>query len=458
MATPQDRPSQVSAHGPVSITRLDATGTRQMMRMIHEAAVFAGEVLEFPYAHQIAQLAAAIAERVQAGAAVEGLEIEDLCRGRTSAGHIRDGFGEPLRDFIDLAVRVLLLRGGRNALHGHITSLPVKVGREANGLGIDRNPGAGPRAHVLLGNVGGIDRLLPSQAQWFLTGTPDDRTSPRVDPARVVRASKELGVPIPGSAAEHLKRHFAAEDRTKAELLAAAEVRPAAFEASWVDREKLLNHGFPVCTIIDTLSFGAPTRRNQASGGEIYPGDSSQIIEVMETAGRYGIARSELPLPELSYLQLRDEILPALEIVYQERRQPLPPELHDEVVSWNRAHEMQVGENLRLVRYFWFPESGYLLRSIQISGVDGGEYLRANLWRTVGFGRKNLRAAVVLVERAEANLSRSCPNRYQNETQIGKIRAWKAPHRQGLLLTSLLANAAGVIAHRDMELRADGLA
>ena len=119
---------------------------------------------------------------------------------------------------------------------------------------------------------------------------------------------------------------------------------------------------------------------------------------------------------------------------------------------------MQVGENLRLVRYFWFPESEYLLRSIQISGVDGGEYLRANLWRTVGFARKNLRAAVVLVERAEANLTRSCPSRYQSETQIGKIRSWKATHRQGLLLTSLLANAAGVIAHREMELRADGLA
>ena len=97
-----------------------------------------------------------------------------------------------------------------------------------------------------------------------------------------------------------------------------------------------------------------------------------------------------------------------------------------------------------------------LLRSIQLTGIEEGEILGVDLWKVVSLRERNLRAAVALTERAQQDLARNCLTRYRYETEIGRMKAWKALYREGLLSASLLPNAAGVSAHRRMEWRQQG--
>jgi hypothetical protein len=453
MPSPEERPSQRPAYGPVRLTRLDPQAVREMKMLIRRATLFSREVIGFEHGYPIAQLAEAIGDRIVSGEAPDGLEIDDLCQGRTASGRIRDGFGEEMRDLVDLAVRTLFFFGRRYALYGHITSIPVSVGRDSQAIGVDSHPGVGPRAHILIGALGSADRILISQGRWLLTGTRDDHSSPRADPERIARFSLELGDRLPGSIEEHLARQFEAEDRTERVVEAAAEKNHSAFGNAWLDPSKVSAYGFPKCLIIDSILHAPPSKRGQTSGGELYPGNSEAVVEAILSAKRYGIVRCELPDTEVPLTSLEDDLLPALEECYRERRKPLPTHLEDQIVNWNRAHELQVGQNLRLVRYWWFEEAGILLRSIQLTGVDEGEILSVSLWRIVGLDHANLRAAVVLTERAEQSLARICLTRYRHETEIGLMKPWKAPYREGLLVASLLPNAAGVTAHREMELR-----
>ena len=74
-----------------------------------------------------------------------------------------------------------------------------------------------------------------------------------------------------------------------------------------------------------------------------------------------------------------------------------------------------------------------LLRSIQLTGIEEGEILGVDLWKVVSLRERNLRAAVALTERAQQDLARNCLTRYRYETEIGRMKAWKALYREGLL-------------------------
>jgi hypothetical protein len=447
------RPSWRPIYGPVLLQRLDPAGVQEMKLLISRGAHFSWEILQYEHGLPISRLAEAIGERIVGGEAARGLEIDDLCQGRFGAGHIREGFGESMGDFIDLSVRAILALSDRNTIYGHITSLPMRVGRDSNALGIDRNPGVGPIAIAMFGALGSSDRLLPHRSRWLLTGTHDDHSSPRADPERIARFTGELGFTLPGPLWEHLARQFAAEDRVENLVVEAINNGHSAFDLYWIAPEKFGRYGFPKCVIVDSIASGAPTKKGGDRARDLYPGDMEDVVETLLSARRYGIVRCELPQPKVPREQVEDELLPALEEQYREAPRSLPSDVLEDVARWKRANELQVGENIHLVRYFWFERANVLLRSIQLTGAEEGEILGVDLWRIVSLRERNLRAAVALTERAQQDLARHCLTRYRYETEIGRMKAWKAPYREGLLSASLLPNAAGVSAHRRMEWR-----
>jgi hypothetical protein len=140
-----------------------------------------------------------------------------------------------------------------------------------------------------------------------------------------------------------------------------------------------------------------------------------------------------------------------------EKAQLIPPVLLEKVASWDVANELGVGVDIRLVKYWHFPGAGYLLRAKQVSSHGGGQIVDIDFWRMIRLDRALLKETIALVERAQQPWPSTCADRYREESEPGLVRASKAPQREGLLKASLLANAGGVSAHRDMERRNLGL-
>ena len=450
------QPNGNPVYGTVKLSKLDLTGERELQDLIRTAVDFGAEVTEYGDAFPIAQLATAIAEEMVLETASKGVAIDKLCEGRTGEGHIREYFGEPLRDVVDIAVRALLPLTKRTAIHEYLRADPVRVGNESHAMGIDHEKGAPHLANLLVCSLGCCDRNLINQAVWLLSGTHDDRTSQRANWSRIEVFEEELGRPLPGSVDEHLEMLFAAEARAKEKVSYAAKRGHPAFQKAEIDAIKFERFCFPKCVILDRLPFG-PARPRPAEDftQELFPGDDENVIATVERAGKYGVARCKLEEPEIKvgYAALEDVLLPALAERLGEPPEAISPRRLSEVAKWNLANLLGVGANIRQVRIWRFPRSGRLLRAMQVSD-QRGEFLDADLWRTIRLSDEDsLRAAFALIERAQQVWPRSCIRRYREEFQPGLVKASSATSRTGLLYSSLIANGAGVSAHREMEIR-----
>lgn len=443
-------------YGRVQMQQLDQDGMRRAESLIRQGVDFAAEVTEFGDAFALTQLAAAIVESLILGTAAEGAELDSLCRNRTAEGRIRDYFCPELRALADVSVRAILALTNRTPIHEYIRSEPVRVGRDSHAIGVDHLKGAPHLVNLLICSLGCCDRNLLHQADWLLTGTKFDATSIRADHDRISELEDELDSPLSTSVEEHIRRILEAEARTRDSVERCARSRPRVFADAEIDRATFARMAYPECLIVDGLTWGpAPARSARDFAGERAPGDDDAIVEMVEAAGRYGIARCALEEPEagIGYAALEDVLLPALAERLGAPPEAVSPRLFDKVTASKRANLLGVGANIRQVRFWHFPGTGRLLRAMEVSDARG-EYLDAALWRTIGLDGKKLPAAIALVERAQQPWPRSCINRFRDDFQPGLMKASSARTRTGLLQTSLIANAAAVSAHREIEIAA----
>ena len=443
----KDRPM----YGPVRLDSLDAPARRLMNRLAIAGTGFGAEIVRFDKREPLTRLSEAIGHRVQTGMAKEGLEVEDLCKGKTATGRVREGMVEPMRDVVDIGARAILALSNRPPIHEWFASISVKAGDENNAIGVDRNPGAGTRAHVLLGAIGASDRQVLGQAEWLKKGTRDDHSCERADPERIARYAAELKKPIPGPFHEHLDRNFKAEDRARKLVEVAAAKRSPAFTHFGINPDRFLEKYFPRCLILGSIPYGPPVRRGAASADVFLPGDDDATVSVVEGADRYGVACCTLGEAEIDLDKLEDCLLPELTERFGEVPQEIPQEQLNAVIKRPVVIELRVGESIPLVRYWYFPKAHRLLRVMQISGPDGAEVLDVHLWRCIRLDGRLFWAAIALIERAHQPWSFSCLARFGREFAPGLAHTWKALPREGLLRASLLPNAAGVCAHRRME-------
>lgn len=448
----EDRPM----YGPVRLDSLDKEAQKLMDRLVMAGVGFGAEIVGFDKREPLTRLSEAIGERVRSGVAKEGLEVDDLCRGKTATGRVREGMVEPMRDVVDLGVRGILALSNRPPIHEWFASLSVKAGGESNAIAVDRNPNVGTRAHVLLGAIGASDRQVLGQAEWLKKGTRDDHSCERVDSPRIAKLAGELKEPVPGPFHEHLLRNFEAEDRVRGTVAEAVERSHPAFGRFGINPTRFLENYFPQCLILGSIPFGPPTRRGTASADLFLPGDDDVTVAVVEEAGRYGVARCTLGEPKIELERLDEVLIPELADRFGENPEEIPQDQLDAVASWPVAIDLRIGENIPLVRYWRLPRSRRLLRVMQVSGPDGEEGLDVNLWRTIRLEGRLQRAAIALIERAHQPWSFSCLARFGREFEPGLAHTWKAQPREGLLRASLVPNAAGVCAHRQMEQRMFG--
>jgi hypothetical protein len=454
MAVGQHQQIVVPMFGRVRLSRLDHRGRVDMLRAIDAPMVAASKVIGFPHGAPMARLVESLAQQTVDGRAANGVEISSL----SSSGHIRDGFTDEFGKVVDLAVRSLLPMYGQRAIHEYVTSIPVLVGKEMNGIGVDQNPKARRVAHVLLVGVGGKDRTLFHQACFLLTGTIGDYSSPRANPEKIDLWCSELGrEKLAGPIHEHLHDIFDSETAARNCVEKAVNSGSDPFAFLPIRSKEFIDVCCPRCMILDRLPFSPPRRRAQASGDEVFPGDDEAIVEVVEGAGRYGIARCETKEPKVDLDVLEDELLPDLCDRFSEKAEIVPPGLVEKVASWDVSNELGVGVDIRLVKYWHFREAGYLLRAKQVSSPEGGQIVDIDIWRMIRLNHQLLRETIALVERAHQCWPSACADRYREESEPGLVRASKAPQREGLLRASLFANAPGVSAHRDMERRNAGL-
>lgn len=444
-------------YGTVRLSRLDEDAWKQAQDLLARSIKFAAEVTGNGDGFQIGRLAEAIAAEMVAELAPKGLALEKLCESKQlSDGRIREFFGEELRGLIDVAVRALLPLTNRTAIHQYLRTEPVRVGKESHAIGIDHEKGAPHIAYILVCSLGCCDRNLINQADWLLTDTHDDRTSARADWARIKGFEAELGYVLPGSLEQHLEGMFDAEARAQQRVAQAANARHSAFYRAGIDPQRFERFCFPKCVILDRMPLGRPrVGPTRAFSREVFPGDEPSVIEAVEAAGKYGIARCQLQEPEVNaeYSALEDTLLPALSERLGEAPEPIAPRRLNAVAEWSLANLLGVGANIRQVRIWRFPKSECLLRAMQASD-DGGEFIDADLWRTIRLSEEEaLRAAFALVERAQQVWPISCISRYRKECEPGMVMASSARARTGLLRSSLLASAAGASAHREMEIR-----
>lgn len=453
MATSERSGSVLRTYGAVRLDQLDPQEQRLMQRLTREATEFGAEIVGFPYGAQVASLAEGIAKELIDGTARDGLAMDRLCRGRTSPGRMRERFAiEPLQDLVELGSRALLLRYGFPAVHEHVTSVPVRPGKDMHGYAIDQIPHMSRMGHLLLSSVGSDDRTLLTQAQWLTTGTEDDHSCARANPRRIARWSKELEKEPAGSICEHLELMFAAQRRARRQAFAAAARGSKAFEKFGISGKAYLELCFPRCVILGTFSSGPPTRSGASSGKVVFPGDQEDIVEVVKAAGRYGIALCKIE-EQAKLDAIEQSLLPELAVRFGEEPRPVPVSVLEDVASWKTAADLGIGVSVRVIRYWHFKEAGYLLRAAQVPGRDGAQIYDVHLWRTIRLDSSLLRETITLVERAQQPWPGSCVDRYREECEPARMSTWTARKREGLLKTTLPANAAGVTAHRVMEAR-----
>lgn len=443
--------------GPVRLSRLDKQARKELKELLGRALGFAAQVVGADDHFRVGQIALAIADEMIAETAPSGVSMEQLCeRARTSDGRIREYFDEDLRDLVDIAVRALLLMTNRTPINEYVRTEAVRVGRDANAIGIEHEPYAPHVMSMMVATLGCCDRNLIHHAEWLLSGTHHDHSMPHADLPRIAEFEDELKRNLPGTLEEHLETVFAASTTAQDLATYAASMRRGAFLEFGVEVTRFLRFCFPKCVIIDRLPCGPPRAKPMRDfSTESFPGDDASIVAAVERAGRYGIARCRLQEAEVRvrYSKLEDQLLPALSERLGERPVRVSPSRLGEVEEMERARLAGVGANIRQVGIWCFPKAERIFRAMQASDA-GGEFIDADLWRTIRLSDERAqRAAVALLERAQQVWPRSCIDRYRREFEPGLMMASSARTRTGLLYSSLLASAAGVSAHREMEIR-----
>jgi hypothetical protein len=439
-------------YGAVKLDKLDSVAQREMYQLTRKAAEFGGEVIGWPHGAAIASLAEGVAKELIDGTARRGLALSRLCSGRAAISRIGEKFaGQALRDAVEIGVRSLLPHCGFDAIHEHVTSIPVRPNKDMHGFAIDQMPRRSRMGHVLLSSVGSDDRSLATQATWLTTGTVDDPTSPRADRARIERWGRELGKPPPGSLSESLAEMFEAQSRAREAVVAAASIHAGAFDKFGVDPDSFLADCFPSCMILDKLAYGAPVDIGASSAKVVCPGEDDAIVRVAEAAGRHGIARCRVE-EKVDLDAIERSLLPNLAARFGEKPEAVPQLTLEEVANWKVASGLAIGVNVRLIRYWHFKRTGYLLRAVEVAG-EGRQLHEVHVWRTIRMSSAKLRETITLIERAHQPWPGSCVERYREECAPARMNSTYARQREGLLKTTLLANAAGVSAHREMELR-----
>jgi hypothetical protein len=441
-------------YGPVRLDKMDRIAQRKTHSLTRKAAEFGGDVIGWPHGASMASLAEGVARELIDGTARNGLVLSRLCPGRAGISRVGEKFaGEALRDGVELGVRSLLPHFGFKAVHEHITSVPVRPNKDMHGFAIDQIPNRSRMGHILLSSVGSDDRTLITQAIWLPTGTTDDRTSSRADQARIDRWSKELGKPLAGSLVENLTEMFEAKSRARRAALAAASGGGGVFTKFGLDPQRFFDECFPRCVIMDRLAFGPPSAKGASSAKVVFPGEDDEIIAVVEAAGSYGIGRCRIEEErEVSLESVERSMLPALAKRFGEEPVPVAQQVLETVADWQVASGLGIGVNVRFVRYWHFKNAGYLLRAVQVPG-RGGQLHDVSVWRAIGLDSSHLRETITLIERAHQPWPGSCVDRFVEECAPARMNTTVARQREGLLKTTLLANAGGVSAHRGMELR-----
>jgi hypothetical protein len=439
-------------YGAVKLDKLDSAAQREMHELTRKAAEFGGEVVGWPHGAAIASLAEGVAKELIDGTARRGLALSRLCSGRAGISRIGEKFtGQALRDAVEIGVRSLLPHFGFRAIHEHVTSIPVRPNKDMHGFAIDQMPNRSRMGHVLLSSVGSDDRSLATQASWLTTGTADDPTSPRADRSRIERWRGELEKLPPGSLCENLSEMFEAQGRARDAVAAAAATDESAFERFGVDPDVFLGECFPRCMILDKLAYGTPVDNGASSAKVVCPGEEDAIVRVAEAAGRCGIARCKIE-EKVDLDAIERSLLPELAARFGEMPEAVSQRILEDVANWKVASGLGIGVNVRFVRYWHFKGTGHLLRAVQVSG-EGRQLHDVRIWRTIQMGSSLLRETITLIERAHQAWPGSCVDRYREECEPARMNSTNARQREGLLKTTLLANAAGVSAHREMELR-----
>src|SRR6478672_131311 len=415
MATSQRSRQVQRMYGPIRLDNLDPEAQRQMYKLTRSTTEFGALVADLEKGHHIASLAEGIAKELIEGTAREGLVMKKVCEGRTGISRIGDRMvPSPLRIAVDIGVRSLLLRFGFEAIHEHVTSIPVKPGKDSHGFGIDQLPRMSRMGHLLLSAVGSDDRSLLTMACWLPTGTEDDHTSARANPQRIAGWREELEREVAGSLRENLAELFEVQKQARMAALKAAAHGAEAFAAIGLDPREFLRSCFPRCLILDILAYGPPEKQLASSAAVIHPGDDDQIIAVVERAGRHGIARCEVE-EKLEIDDVEASLLPELRERFGEEPEPVAQSVLDSVADWETAYNLGIGPGVRAIRYWHFKRSGYLFRAEQVSGRQAA----VNLWRMVKLDNTLLREAVSLVERAQQPWPESCIERFVEECAPG---------------------------------------
>jgi hypothetical protein len=454
MAEPAVHDSGGPVRRPVRLDQLDAEARKQAWTLLLTATRFAASITGYDHPDRGATLANEIGQRMIHGTAKEGLEIQDLCDGRTSEGHVREVFEGDVEVTIDIAVRAVQALLAKPPIHEELFSVVRRTGRDSSAIASDKNPNVARVAPLIGIALGGSDRHLPDVAIPFTTGTRDDHSSSRADPMRIAAFSQELGARLPGRPHEHVLRLLEIEARARKVVVRAAESRPELFAKVGLDPQRFVKSYFPRCLVANPLPYAAPKAQGDSAGDWHHPGDDDDLARVLVEAHKHAVLRCELDEPQTQLpLDGRDDAIDALAERFGERPIDISQDELATVQRKQAAVDLGITWDWKSVRYWWFRESERLVRGVEV--VDPrtqAELVELELWRTVQL-TDQLEAAVILVEHMQGGWPARCLHRYFAACEPGLMKPHKTRYRSGLLLLSFLANAALVAAERAMHTR-----
>lgn len=385
----------------------------------------------------IQQLASATVAAIHRQEARGGLKLGKLLDdAHVGGGHARDKHFTPaLTELADLTVRVTAVMAKRGTGAGagppalgrtiqavryeHLYVKWARAGRERNALATDRIKNVTPGIRYAGLALACDDRHLPALEIPFTTGTRHDYASSRADSAELERIGKELGRRPNGPPVEHLAELLDTTQRSRARLDRAAESKSDLKKLA----EVLSQHGFSDLIVVTPMPCGpAPKRRFE--GAETYkPGLDQSLIELLEQAGKRGIAHMGSPSP------IGDDGFELRNFEYSTTDRTL-------------ANNVEWG-----VKWHWHAKSRCLRRVQANNGV-----VRIDDWRIIGLA-KSLEIAVALVRRHEHEWTDCCLARNVVDTAPGLIEV--SSYRSDVALRDLLriGNAGIVEADRLAQAR-----
>jgi hypothetical protein len=412
---------------PVDLSTVDV---RDAVSLVRQAVEFAGKIVGID-AYVIAALSAEVVRSVCTGKAADGLRLDELCRNsQTGSGRVRDHFGEPLVQAVDIAVRALTVLQGRPVIYDRLFSIAVRTRRSSTAIGSDHIQGAAATLRMMGLAHSGRDRCVSTIDMTLTTDTRDDPTSPRANPERIAQLTEDLGHAPAGTVGEHTKELLARHARARRAVITAAIDRPRAFDGIGMTPDAFASHAFADYVIGGGLACGPPHHRCRAHARVVHPGLEPDVVAALVQMKRKGVlSRGPLRGDAGVARDLRSEGFEQ----FGPERTPL-----DERLALMPSYGVEWWRSI---------DSRRIIRREVAQSRQSAKSVRSDDWLVVGLEERP-DVAVALIQRFEQQWTQGCIDRAMEACAPGMLLARGAQQQEALRALLRLANAAIVAANR----------